>query len=207
MARVFDAHQTVLVTPSQTSTPLRTVTPTSGAALTGSLLLNSGFEQAVNNDGRLDRWATSSRFTRSRELYFSQSFSGKFYATASQTIQNLTAGAAYTFSGQVSWRNANHSVSRTSVVKPIQPPRMDGTGYREAQRPGGHNECAARHEYLQPEPRHLRGCLRLSDGSPIPTMVIYPKSRPKKLGWLSFHKNSSTFRILHKQSVSRPRRS
>jgi hypothetical protein len=130
--------QAITSTPVRTATPIRTVTPTRTAAPTGNMLLNSGFEQDANNDGRPDVWTTSSKFTRVSELFYSGSYSGKFYATDNsnvvirQVMNNVTAGAAYTFSGQVrippkddqftfklqvNWRNASNSVISTSVIK------------------------------------------------------------------------------------------
>jgi hypothetical protein len=69
--------------------------------------MNPGFELDANNDTRPDSWTNSSKFTRSSTKVFRGSYAGKLAATDNsgvtirQTVRNLTAGARYTFSGQV----------------------------------------------------------------------------------------------------------
>src|SRR5213593_2232123 len=72
-----------------------------------NLLLNPGFELDANGDGQPDSWSTSSKFTRSNAMVHSGSFAGKFLltdnssSTVNQTVNNLTAGTTYSFSGWV----------------------------------------------------------------------------------------------------------
>jgi hypothetical protein len=98
---------------------------------------NPGFELDANNDGRPDSWTNSNRFTRSNVSARSGTFSGRNSApnnatyTLSQAITGLTAGTTYTFAGwtnipstsdtfsfslQVSWRNATNGTIRTDTV-------------------------------------------------------------------------------------------
>jgi len=95
-----------------------------------NLLANPGFELDANGDNLPDNWTSDSRFTRSQEVgALEGNYTGKHFATnnsdyiISQTVNNLTAGTTYRFSGwvnipptsdtfvfkfQVRWRNASN---------------------------------------------------------------------------------------------------
>jgi len=103
-----------------------------------NLLLNPGFELDANGDGQPDSWSTSSKFTRSNAMVHSGSFAGKFLvtdnssSTVNQTVNNLTAGTMYSFSGwvniprtiglsrftlKVRWLNASDGLISAQTIK------------------------------------------------------------------------------------------
>jgi hypothetical protein len=104
-----------------------------------NLLTNSGFELDANSDNRPDNWTSDSRFTRSQEVQALEgSYTGKHFATndvdysIGQTVNNLTAGTTYRFSGwvnipptgdtfvfkfQVRWRNASNNNIGVDTIK------------------------------------------------------------------------------------------
>ena len=110
----------------------------SSTNFTVNLLLNGGFELDANSDGKPDGWSTSNKFTRSSEVVLSGSYAGKHFATDNsgyniiQTVNSLTAGATYQFSGwlnilatsdvftfklQVIWKDASDITISTKIIK------------------------------------------------------------------------------------------
>jgi hypothetical protein len=109
-----------------------------------NLLQNGSFEEDGNGDGKPDIWSTNAKFTRSSETTPNDGgFVGRFRATDNsgatiqQTVQDLTAGSTYNFSGwvnvpatsdaftfklQVKWRNASNSAISTKVIKSYTSP-------------------------------------------------------------------------------------
>lgn len=110
---------------------------TAGPPPGSNRLLNSGFEQDNNNDGKPDIWSANNKFTRSSAQVHSGSYSGRFFATDNsgatikQMITNVSPGA-YSFTGwvnvpptsdtfnfkiKVKWRNASNDPISTVTVQ------------------------------------------------------------------------------------------
>lgn len=123
------------VPPTFTPTPLPTFTPTPTPY---ELLLNSGFETDVNNDGRPDNWSNNNRFTRSTTSVHGGLYSGRHSSTnnatydISQTVGNIIGSKNYSFTAwtsipptsdnftykiQLIWKNSSGSIVRTDTVK------------------------------------------------------------------------------------------
>jgi hypothetical protein len=107
-------------------------------AVTTNLLKNPSFENDTNADGRPDSWTSKAKFTRDSTFRFAGTYSGKHRATdnsnhtINQTVTGITAGASYSFSGQVlipatsdaftyklqiRWINGSGGTIRTDTIK------------------------------------------------------------------------------------------
>jgi hypothetical protein len=103
-----------------------------------TMLANASFELDTNGDGNPDSWSTNSRVTRDSSTVHSGSYAMRHSATdnsgytISQSVNNLNAGQAYSFSGwvnipptsdtftfkiDVQWQNASNAVISTKTVK------------------------------------------------------------------------------------------
>jgi hypothetical protein len=72
----------------------------------GQALLNGGFEEDANGDGKPDSWSLNQKFTRSASATHSGSFAGALASTSStyrvwQWVPSMVAGTTYTFGGSV----------------------------------------------------------------------------------------------------------
>ncbi|MCL4369183.1 MAG: hypothetical protein M1337_08495 [Actinobacteria bacterium] len=87
------------------------------------LLTNPSFDIDNNVDGHPDGWIKNSLFTTSTEIVHSGTYSGKLFATNGssysdgQTVNYLTAGQTYTFSGWVDIPATTKAVSLSLSVK------------------------------------------------------------------------------------------
>lgn len=121
--------------PLPTATPLPTSTPPPASI---ELLLNPGFENDSNNNGKPDNWSTNNRFTKNNTLFHSGASSGLHFSSSNsgynidQTILNIVGNASYNFSAwtnipatsdtftykiQLRWRNSGGSIIRTDTIK------------------------------------------------------------------------------------------
>ena len=105
--------------------------------IVNDLLQNPSFDVDGNSDGRPDAWTSNAQFTRNGVAVQSGSYSGRHYSTTNssytigQTVNNLTAGTNYNFSGwvnipqttdvfsltlEVQWFNASNVLIGTATV-------------------------------------------------------------------------------------------
>lgn len=126
---------TLTFTPTPTDTPTPTITPTPTftptPTLTSSptpvpvinLLLNSGFELDANGNNKPDNWTSSNKFTRTNQIYYTGSYSGKHQSssnasyTISQTVTKLSANTNYSFSGYVNILPTTDSFTFTLLIQ------------------------------------------------------------------------------------------
>lgn len=100
------ATNTPTLTPTLTPTPSSPPSPTPTSP-PNNLINNAGFELDANANNKPDNWTTSNKFSRSNQAFYTGSFSGKHQSSSntsyniSQTINNISPGLNYNFSGYV----------------------------------------------------------------------------------------------------------